>query len=172
MSASRTADAIRELVVPVVGALGCGCYDVEVTGAGKTRTVRVVLDRDGGVDLDLVTEATRALSPVLDDAPFLSGPYLLEVSSPGLERALRRPEHFASAIGEAVTLTEHTDRGARRLRGVLVDAGPAGCAVEVDGTRVEVPYDAIARARTVFEWGPQPHERARKRQRRRAEEKA
>jgi ribosome maturation factor RimP len=168
------ADAIRDLVDPVVGALGCTCYDVEVAGSGTTRTVRVLLDRagDGAIDLDLVTEASRAISPLLDDEPSLTGPFLLEVSSPGLERPLRRPDHFAAAVGETVTMTSHTDTGPRRVRGVLVEAGPEGCVVDEDGTRVEVAYAAITKARTVFEWGPPPHERAKKKNRGRAKEKA
>jgi ribosome maturation factor RimP len=167
---SSAADTIRDLVGPVVDARGCRLYDVEVQGAGRQRTVRVLVDRDGGVDLDAITDLTRDLSPVLDDAPGLPGPYLLEVSSPGLERPLRRPEHFAAARGETVTITHHTEAGPRRVRGVLVDAATDHCVVEHDGAREEIPYAAITKARTVFEWGPPPRERAKKKQRGRAKE--
>ena len=94
VTAGRTAADIRDLVGPVVDALGCRLYDVEVAGSGRQRTVRVLVDRDGGVDLDTVTAATHAISPALDDADGLAGPFLLEVSSPGLERPLRRREHY------------------------------------------------------------------------------
>ena len=168
---SSSAATIRDLVGPLVGALGCRLYDVEVSGSGRQRTVRVLLDRDGGVDLELITDATRAISPALDDAPGLNGPYLLEVSSPGLERPLRTADHYAGAIGETVSISHHTDAGPRRVRGVLVAAGPAACTLEVDGERVDLAYDAITKAHTVFEWGPPPHERAKKKHRGRAKER-
>jgi ribosome maturation factor RimP len=171
MSSSSAVATIRDLVGPLVDALGCRLYDVEITGAGRQRTVQVLLDRDDGVDLELITDATRAISPALDDAPGLNGPYLLEVSSPGLERPLRTPEHYAGAIGETVSISHHTDAGPRRARGVLVDARLDGCTLEVDGERVELAYDAITKAHTVFEWGPPPHERAKKKNRGRAKER-
>src|SRR5262249_27547393 len=99
----HAATDIRDLVVPIVDALACRLYDVEVTGAGKSRTVRVLIDREGGIDLDTVTEATRAISDAIDGEPNIGGPFLLEVSSPGLERPLRLPEHYAGAVGETVS---------------------------------------------------------------------
>jgi ribosome maturation factor RimP len=115
--------------------------------------VRVLIDRQGGVDLDAITTASRAISPVLDAADPFAGPYLLEVSSPGIERPLRRPEHFRGARGEVVAITHHTDTGPRRTRGVLVDADDGGCVVEVEGTSEPIAYDAITKARTVYDWG-------------------
>jgi ribosome maturation factor RimP len=169
---SHAADDIRDLVGPLVGALGCRLYDVEVAGAGRTRTVRVLIDRDGGVDLDAITAATQAISTALDDSTAVTGPFLLEVSSPGVERPLRRPEHYARAIGETVTITYHTESGPRRARGTLIEAGDERCAVESDGAREEIAYAAVTKARTVFEWGPEPRERSRKTARTRAKEKA
>lgn len=171
MPPTSAVETIRDLVGPLVVALGCRLYDLEMSGSGRQRTVRVLIDRDGGVDLDVITAATRAISPALDDAPGLTGAYLLEVSSPGLERPLRRPEHYAAAIGQTVTISAHTDTGPMRLRGVLVAAGTDTCGLEIEGERVELAYDAITKAHTVFEWGPPPHERAKKKHRGRAKER-
>jgi ribosome maturation factor RimP len=171
VTASRAADEIRDLVLPLVDALGCRCYDLEISGSGRARTLRVLIDRDSGVDLEAITAATRSISAALDTSSAINGPFLLEVSSPGLERPLRRPEHFAGAIGETVTITSHTDSGPRRLRGTLVDAGELACVVDIDGVREDIAYDAIAKARTVFEWGPEPRQRGKK-TRGRAKEKA
>ena len=117
--APARADDIRDLVAPVVGALGCSVYDVEVAGSGKARTVRVLIDREGGVDIDAIAEATRAISPLLDEADPVAGAYLLEVSSPGVERPLRTPAHFAAAVGETdhhhLPHGERTATCARRL---------------------------------------------------------
>jgi ribosome maturation factor RimP len=159
VTASRAADEIRDLVLPLVDALGCRLYDLELSGSGRARTLRVLIDRDGGVDLDAITAATQAISAALDPSSAINGPFLLEVSSPGLERPLRRPGHFAGAIGETVTISSHTDSGPERRRGTLVDAGELACVVEIDGARVEIAYDSITKARTVFEWGPEPRPR-------------
>jgi ribosome maturation factor RimP len=133
MSSSSAVATIRDLVGPLVAALGCRLYDVEMSGSGRQRTVRVLLDRDGGVDLELITDATRAISPALDEVAGLNGSYLLEVSSPGLERPLRTPEHYTAAIGEAVSISHHTDAGPQRVRGVLVAAGRDTCTLDVEG---------------------------------------
>ncbi len=73
-------------------------YDVEHAGS----LLRILVDRPGGVDLDLLAQVTRELSSALDAADPLPGRYTLEVSSPGLERPLRRPEHFDAAIGATI----------------------------------------------------------------------
>ena len=144
--------AIADAVAPVVAALGLELYDVEVSGTGRGQVVRVLLDRDGGVDLDALGVAAERLSPVLDADPLaraVRGPYTLEVSSPGLERPLRRPDHFRRALGETVSVKVP----GRRVRGVLVDAGDGACEVELpDGTRERIPYTDAIQARTVFEW--------------------
>ena len=113
------------------------------------------IDRPGGVDLDTVTEATRVVSPLLDEWPGFDSAYTLEVSSPGLERPLRRPAHFAGARGMAVTIRCRDAAGvARRVRGVLLGTDDTGCTVEVDGAPEHITFDSIEQARTVFEWGP------------------
>lgn len=158
MGATETqVEAARRAVGPVVAALGCSLYDVELSGAGRQRTLRVTISRDGGLDLDTIAEATRAVSPALDASDAFTGPYLLEVSSPGVERSLRRPEHFLRAVGEHVSVKFHTDAGPRRVRGVVTDADDTGVVVDSgDGERVTVAYGDITQARTVFEWGPAP----------------
>jgi len=129
---------------------------VELHGGGGTRTLRVTIDRAGGVDLDAITEVTRALSPVLDDDSTLPGSFLLEVSSPGVERTLRTPAHYLGARGCTVSIKVRTESGTERVHGVLVDSDDDRCTIETDGEREELRYADITQARTVFEWGPQP----------------
>jgi len=152
-TSNAQAETLRERLAPAVSALGLDLYDVELTGAGRSRTLRVTVT---GVDLDAITEVTQAVSPILDAAPELDGSYLLEVSSPGVERNLRTPAHFAGAVGETVSIKVRTGEGTRRVHGTLVDAGEHACAVDADGTRESLAYADVAQARTVFEWGPQP----------------
>lgn len=138
---------------------GLEVVDVEVTGS----LVRVVLDHPGGVDLDALARASNAISEALDaqgaHAPS-SGAYTLEVSSPGLERSLRTPEHFRRHVGAVVAIkTRPGVPGERRCRGRLVAADDSGISVSAEGGEPgqgvrRLDYGDLERARTVFEWGP------------------
>jgi len=155
-SNDRQLASVRQVVEPILAALGLELFDVELVGAGKARTLRIAVDRDGGVDLDAITAATQAVSAPLDACTELPEPYLLEVSSPGVERPLRRPEHFRRAIGSTVSVRHRPDGAAVRVHGTLTAADDDACTVDVDGTPQRIAYDTITQARTVFEWGPAP----------------
>ena len=155
-AADATIDAIRDAVAPVIAGLGLELYDVELNGGGGTRTLRVTIDRAGGVDLDAITDVTRALSPILDDDSTLPGSFLLEVSSPGVERTLRTPAHYLGAHGCTVSIKFRTESGTERVHGVLVESDDEHCTIETDGQRAQIRFSDITQARTVFEWGPQP----------------
>jgi ribosome maturation factor RimP len=141
---------------PVVEARGLELVDVELNGAQLT----VFVDREGGVGLDDLGEATKEVSAALDRIDPMPGRYTLTVSSPGLERRLRTPAQFTRAVGETVTV--RVDAGTadvRRLTGTLSSADDTGCTLtgpDVPGGEVRISYDQIERARTVFEWGPAP----------------
>jgi len=155
-------EMIRSFVAPLVAPLDLDVYDVEITGSGPARAVRVVVERSdatagSGVDLDRITDATRLLSPELSASGLLRDSDVLEVSSPGLERTLRRPEHFQAAIGEQVSV-KHTHAGETvRERGVVTAADADGFELATDdGANRRIAYADVAACRTLFEWGPAP----------------
>ena len=150
-----TIDRVRELVEPVAADLDIELVDLELTGG----VLRVTIDRPGGLDLDVIAKATRAVSRLLDEHDPVPGRFTLEVSSPGLERRLRTPDHFVRAVGSDVTVkTKHEVDGERRFRGVLVAADDTGITIRSadDATERTIAHDQIEKARTVFEWGPTP----------------
>jgi len=153
---TTVADRVAAIVAPAVESLGLQLYDIQHTGGA----VRVLVDRDGGVDLEAITAASRALSRALDEADPIDGHYTLEVSSPGLERPLRTVEHFATAAehGEKVRIkTKPGVEGERRLEGVLEAVDGDGVHLRLaDGSLRALRHDEIERARTIFEWGPAP----------------
>ena len=158
---TERSDALAAAVEPVLAQLGLDLYDLEISGRGPTQTLRVMIDRrdGGGIDLDAITAATQAISPVLDDDPavaaLLRDSYTLEVTSPGLERPLRTPAHFRRAIGSTVSVKTGFGPDATRRRGVIVAADDTAFDLEADdGSRERVAYDDAIQARTVFEWGP------------------
>lgn len=101
-------ETLLPLLLPVVEAAGADLEDVEVTPAGKRRLVRVVVDTDGGVSLDTVAAVSQAVSAALDESPeadaALGGaPYVLEVTSPGVDRPLVAARHWRRNVGRLVT---------------------------------------------------------------------
>jgi ribosome maturation factor RimP len=153
-------EAVRTAVEPAVAALGLDVYDVEILGGPGARTLRVTVTRAGGVDLESITAATHAVSPIVDGTAPIGGTYLLEVSSPGVERALRLPAHYTAAIGEEVSVKFHTAAGLRRVRGVLRAFDGVSCVVATDdGGDEQIAIADVTQARTIFEWGPQPRNR-------------
>lgn len=151
MSTTADTEHLRALIEPALARLDLELFDLQMGGG----TLRVLVDREGGVDLEAVTSATRELNRVLDDSDPVPGRYTLEVSSPGVERPLRTPEHFQRAVGEIVKVrTQPEADGERRVQGELVEAGPDAVLIDVAGEDAprRLTYGEIERARTVFDW--------------------
>lgn len=152
-------DRVRDLVDPLLSDLGLEIYDIEQLAG----TLRITVDRPGGIDLESLALATRVVSRQLDHDDPIPGRYTLEVSSPGLERPLRLPEHYQRALGTDVTVRTHPRDGApRRLTGLLTAADDDGIVIVVSDPGEAEPgehrlrYDDIDRCRTVFRWGAAP----------------
>jgi ribosome maturation factor RimP len=142
---------VAAIVAPLADERGLALYDVEQ----HQTALRVLVDRDGGIDIDTLAELSRAVSRALDEADPVAGRYTLEVSSPGLERPLRRPDHFRGAVGDRVTVkTVPGTEGERRVTGVLQAADEDGITVHPDqGEDRRLAYAEVAQARTLFDWG-------------------
>ncbi|HLI45250.1 MAG TPA: ribosome maturation factor RimP [Acidimicrobiales bacterium] len=148
-----TIDRVERVVAPVVASSGLELVDVET----RPGTVRVTVDRAGGVDLDTLGAVTGAISRALDEHDVVpGGRYELEVSSPGVERRLRRPDHFRAHVGASVAVrTRAGVDGLRRLEGVLTEAGEETFRLEgeaIPGGARELSYGDVERAHTVFDW--------------------
>ena len=141
------------LLDPVLTPLGVDLEDVEVRTAGRRRLVRVLVDADGGVDLDRVAQVSSTISEVLDREPAATllgqSPYVLEVSSPGVDRPLTLPRHWRRAITRlvAVTLTD----GAQ-VTGRITAADDSSATVDVEGTAQVLDFDRVKRAQVQVEF--------------------
>lgn len=146
---------VEALVRPVVEGAGLDLWDVTYHREAGRRILRVTVTRPGGVDLDTISQTSEKLSRRLDLEDFGSGRYQLEVTSPGLERSLKRPRHFQASVGEQVKVkTVEPVEGSNAHRGALVSADAEAFTIATDGGELRVPYGNVASARTVFEWGP------------------
>jgi ribosome maturation factor RimP len=157
-------DRIRVALGPVLSMHGITLVDVEWFTDQGAWTLRLTIEREGNVDagggvsLDDCADVSRDASAVLDVEDIVPHHYNLEVSSPGLDRKLKRPEEFVRFRGKLarVKLARPAPDGQRLLRGVLAEAAEGMVAVIVDGKRIEAPFDDVVEARLVFELEPQP----------------
>lgn len=149
-------ERVRAVIEPVVAARGLELFDLEQAGA----VLRVTVDRPGGVDIDAIADVTRAVSRALDEHDPIAGAYTLEVSSPGLERTLRTPAHWAWAVGRTVSVKTHPDHPiGRRFTGTVTAADDTTATIALDdpvGESVTLSLGEITKARTTFVWGPAP----------------
>ena len=152
---SRVPEDLWELLSGYVQAEGLELDDLEMVGQERGAVLRVTLDTDGGVGVDRLAEVARGLGRLLDDDDRFQKTYTLEVTSPGLERKLRRPEHFVKSIGREVIVKTHQEMdGERTHRGTLESADEVACVIVIEGIDRKIPLAAIASARTVFRWEP------------------
>ena len=152
-----TAEVLWDVVEPYVAADGVELDDIEVLGNGRGQIVRITVDDERPVPVDRIAELSRGISRLLDDADLFPGAYTMEVTSPGLERSLRRRRHYEKAIGATVKVkTRGEIDGERHHAGVLDEVGDDGFVVDVGGARRSIAYGEVASARTVFVWEKSP----------------
>jgi ribosome maturation factor RimP len=145
---------VEELVRPVVEASGLELWEATYRKESGRMVLRVLVDREGGVDLDTISATSERLSRRLDLEGFSDDrPYELEVGSPGVERTLRERRHFERMLGDRVKVKTFAPiAGAKVHEGALVSADAEAITVASDGGELRVPYEDIASARTVFDW--------------------
>jgi len=151
---------VEELVRPAVEAVGLELVDVEFHRGGGRGVLRIYVDREGGVDLEAISQASERISRRLDLEGFQPGPYTLEVSSPGVERPLKQPRDYVRRVGQKVKVKTApgdggTGKGAEVLIGTIAQAGADDVTIATEAGPRTVAYPDIAEARTVFEWGGQ-----------------
>ncbi len=117
----NTVTAVEEIARPIADDLGLRIWDVRYLKEGSQWYLRVFIDKDGGVDINDCERMSRALDEPLDQADPIDGEYILEVSSPGIERELVKPEHFAAFIGAdiMVKMIRPIDGIGKEFKGVL-----------------------------------------------------
>lgn len=173
MSASRgtrrpdpATERLTGWIQPVVGAAGYDLEELVVTPAGRRSVVRVVVDRDEGVTLDDIAEVSRAVSAVLDDNDGAMGraPYVLEVTSPGVDRPLSEPRHWRRNLGRLVAVPVGPSGAAEQVTGRIAAVDDAGVtlAVEARGkpgakkrppAERQVPWAELGAGRVQVEFG-------------------
>lgn len=146
---------IWSVVEPYLAAEELELDDLELTGHGKGRILRVTVDGDG-LDIDRIADVSRGLSRLLDNETELEGSYQLEVSSPGLERKLRRPAHYIKSVGREVTVKANFGEETRSVKGVIESADDDRFTVATEEGTETIGYEDVVTAKTVFKWEKAP----------------
>jgi ribosome maturation factor RimP len=152
---TTTVADIWSVVEPYLAAERLELDDVELLGRGPGTLLRVVVDGEG-VDIDRLADVSRGLSRLLDNETDMETAYRLEVTSPGLERELRRPSHYAKSIGREVVVKVAQGGQKKTFRGTIAEADDDGFTVEAEDERLVVDYEDVLTARTVFRWEKAP----------------
>ncbi|HLE93040.1 MAG: ribosome maturation factor RimP [Sulfuricaulis sp.] len=146
----RTRAELRKLLEPGVAATGFDLVEVELAGSHHHPTLRVYIDSPAGVNVDDCARVSRQLSALLDVEDPLPGHYTLEVSSPGLDRPLVKPEDFMRYVGETIKIKmQQPMLGRRNFSGRLVDVTADHVVIEVDKERFDLTFEGMERARLV-----------------------
>jgi ribosome maturation factor RimP len=143
---------ITALVEPVLDEMGFELVDVEYLGAEGRRVLRIYMDRPGGVSLDDCARVSREISVLIDVKDFVPGSYVLEVSSPGLNRRLKKEKDFVWAMGKKVKVRMKAPlEGRRNFTGRLEDMEEGMIVVAEDQGRTELLIQDIEKATVVYE---------------------
>ena len=144
---------VRELADPIVDDLGYELIDVEYVFSNGKWVLRLYIDKQGGVSIDDCVRVSRELDVYLDVHDIIPHEYVFEVSSPGVNRILRREKDFSSVIGKRIKVrVDEAIEGRRNFTGTLVDVLDGKLKMNVDGIDFEIPLERIEKANLIYEF--------------------
>ncbi|GAB7099667.1 ribosome maturation factor RimP [Thermobifida fusca] len=150
MGAQARRERLAQLVAPILAEAGLDLEGLDITPVGKRRLVRVVVDSDDGVDLERIGEVSQKISTALDEVDVMGqSPYVLEVTSPGVDRPLTEPRHWRRARGRLV----HAPLVAGgQVKGRVIDADETGVTFDVDGQSQVYAFSDLGRGKVQVEF--------------------
>jgi ribosome maturation factor RimP len=155
MERDRTVARIWELATQIADGEAMEVVDVELRREGSRagRVLRLYLDKEGGPNVDDLGRVSRQLSELLDAHDIVEGSYTLEVSSPGINRPLKKPEHFQRFIGKRVRIrTGDMIDGRRSFLGILREVSGDTITIEVEGKSYHIPFSGIEKSNYEHDW--------------------
>ena len=153
MALSSIEIKVEKLLKPIITNIGYELYDVIYEKEGKDFYLRIVIDRPEGIDINDCEKVNNAINDILDEADYIKEHYFLEVSSPGVERLLRKDEHYQAQIGNEIKikLFKPIDKQ-KELIGILEEYNKNEITIKVNEKTIKINSKDIAVARTIFNW--------------------
>ena len=146
-------EKIESLVEDKINNLGYELYDVQYVKEGKDYFLRIFIDKDDGIDLNDCEKVSGEINNLLDEADYITDQYFLEVSSPGIERVLRKDKHLKDNIGNDVELKLFKKiNNTKLLQGNLIDFNESYITIETDKEKLQIDRKDISIIKTVYNW--------------------
>lgn len=154
MAKASISDIVRSLALPIVAESGCELVDVEFIKEGADWFLRVYIDKDGGISLDDCEHVSKPLNKAIDDLDPIPHPFYLEVSSPGIERPLKKAKDFEKAIGKAVEVKLFVAvDGLKRFEGILESYNEKQISVKIESDEIKTfQLEQIAKIKTIIKF--------------------
>ena len=153
MARYNVAEAVESMAAPLVGGMGLELVSVEFVKEASRYYLRVFIDKPGGVTLDDCQALSGKLDMLLDEKDLIPYSYVLEVSSPGIERPLKKLKDFERFLGHVVNIATYAPiDGKKKFTGLLAEAGSQGISLEVNGSMVPIPMEQVASAKLAVQF--------------------
>ena len=151
---AKVEEKVENLIKPNIEQLGYELYDVEYVKEGKDYYLRIYIDKSEGIDINDCEKVNNSINDLLDEANYIKEQYYLEVSSPGIERILRKEEHLEKNIGTeiAVKLFQKNEHGKKEVQGVLKNYNENEIIIEKDDKEIYIERKNISQIKTVYHW--------------------
>ena len=147
-------EKVTKLVEPIIENLGYELYDVEYAKEGKNYFLRIFIDNEKGIDLNDCEKVNDAVNDILDTENYIKEQYFLEISSPGIERVLRKDKHLEKNIGEeiSVKLFKKDENGKKEYLGKLKNFNQEKIVIEQEEQDIDIERKNISQIKTVYNW--------------------
>ena len=151
--ASNIETKVEQLLEKIIVDLGYDLYDVRYEKEAKDYYLRIIIDKPAGIDINDCETVNNAINDILDEADYIKDQYFLEVSSPGLERILRKEKHFLRQIGKEVSVKLFKPINKQKeLIGTLEEYNNTELTIKVDDETIKINLKDIALVKTIFNW--------------------
>lgn len=151
--AKNIEEKVEQLIEKTINELGYKLYDVEYAKEGKDYFLRIFIDKNEGIDLNDCEKVNDAVNPILDAADYIKEQYFLEISSPGIERTLRKDKHLKQNIGEKVEIKLFKPINKQKnIIGILKDYNAEEIEIETSEEVCKIDRKNISVIKTVYEW--------------------
>lgn len=147
-------EKVEKLVEPIIEKIGYELYDVEYTKEGKNYFLRIFIDNQKGIDLNDCEKVSDSITDILDEENYIKEQYFLEVSSPGIERILKKDKHLNQNIGQQINvkLFKKDENGKKEYLGELKEFNDLKIVIEQDENEIQLERKNISQIKTVYNW--------------------
>lgn len=150
---AKIEELVSAAIQDTVTSLGCEIYDVEYLKEGSSWYLRIYIDKPEGVSIEDCETVSRAIDPIIDELNPIKTAYTLEVSSPGLERVLRKPEHFEKNLNKLVEVSLFKAvNGSKKVQGILKSADSEKITIEVENETIDFNRQDVSKVNLVYEF--------------------